>query len=56
MANAKDVAAVIQSALGEIGVTGDVGVTMDGQEATSSLHTDTGEDVQVDVVVKPAQE
>ena len=32
MANAKDVAAVIQSALDEIGVAGQLEVSMDGQE------------------------
>jgi len=52
MANAKDVAAVIQSALGEIGVTGMLEVSMDGQEATKSLGTVAGEDVEIAVVVE----
>jgi hypothetical protein len=37
MANAKDVAAVIQSALDEIGVTGQLAVSIYGQEVTSSI-------------------
>lgn len=52
MANAKDVAAVIQSALDEIGVTGQLEVSMDGQEATKPLGTPNGDDLHVGVVVE----
>lgn len=52
MANAKDVAAVIQSALDEIGVTGQLEVSMDGQEATASLGAPNGDDHHVGVVVE----
>ncbi|WP_242153621.1 hypothetical protein [Sphingomonas sp. BAUL-RG-20F-R05-02] len=51
MANAKDVATVIQSALNEIGVTGQLEVSMDGQEATKSLGTEKGDDLHVGVIV-----
>jgi hypothetical protein len=52
MANAKDVAAVIESALEEIGVTGQLEVSMDGQEATCSLGSASGNDLHVGVVVE----
>ena len=52
MADAKDVAAVIQSALDEIGVTGQLDVSMDGQEASKTLGTLTGNDQRVEVVVE----
>ena len=52
MANAKDVAAVIQSALDEIGVTGQLEVSMDGQEITSSVGSPGGGDLHVDFVVE----
>ena len=52
MADAKDVAAVIQSALDEIGVTGQLDVSMDGQEASKTLDTLTGNDQRVEVVVE----
>ena len=52
MADAKDVAAVIQSALDEIGVTGKLEVSMDGQETTKSLGNPTGDDHRVDVHVE----
>lgn len=52
MADAKDVAAVIQSALDEIGVTGQLDVSMDGQEASKTLGTTTGNDQHVEVVVE----
>ena len=52
MADAKDVAAVIQSALDEIGVTGHLDVSMDGQEASKALGTPTGNDQRVEVVVE----
>lgn len=52
MANAKDVAAVIQSALDEIGVAGRLEVSMDGQKATSSLGSPSGDDLHVGVVVE----
>ncbi|WP_242154810.1 hypothetical protein [Sphingomonas sp. BAUL-RG-20F-R05-02] len=51
MANAKDVATVIQSALEEIGVTGQLEVSMDGQEATKSLGTARGDDLHVGIIV-----
>jgi len=56
MANAKDVATVIQSALDEIGVTGKLDVSMDGQDATKSLGTPNGDDIHVDVVVEDLDE
>ena len=52
MANAKDVATVIQSALDEIGVTGKLEVSMDGQEETKPLGAPTGEERHVGVVVE----
>jgi len=52
MANAKDVAAVIQSALDEIGVTGQLAVSIDGQEVTSSVGSPGGDDLHVGVVVE----
>ncbi|RZL18790.1 MAG: hypothetical protein EOP64_11375 [Sphingomonas sp.] len=52
MANAKDVAAVIQSALDEIGVTGQLAVSIDGQEVTSSVGSPGGGDLHVGVVVE----
>lgn len=52
MANPKDVAAVLQSALDEIGVTGQLEVSMDGQEATKALGTRSGHDVHVGVIVE----
>ena len=52
MATAKDVAAVIQSALDEIGVTGQLEVAMSGQEVTKALGTPSGDDVHIDVVVE----
>lgn len=52
MANAKDVAAVIESALDEIGVTGQLEVSMDGQEATSSFGSPSGDDLHVGVLVE----
>ncbi len=52
MANAKDVAAVIQSALDEIGVAGQLEVSMDGQEVRSSLGFPSGDDLHVGVVVE----
>jgi hypothetical protein len=52
MANAKDVAAVIQSALDEIGVVGQLEVSMDGQKATSSLGFPNGDDLHVGVIVE----
>jgi hypothetical protein len=51
MANAKDVATVIQSALEEIGVTGQLEVSMGGQESTKSLGTAKGDDLHVGVIV-----
>jgi len=51
MANARDVATVIQSALDEIGVTGQLEVAMNGQEATKSLGTAKGDDLHVGVIV-----
>ncbi|WP_242141152.1 hypothetical protein [Sphingomonas sp. TREG-RG-20F-R18-01] len=56
MANAKDVAAVIQSALDAIGVTGQLDVSMDGQEATEALGKPTGDDLHVGVVVEGIHE
>ena len=52
MADAKDVATVIQAALGEIGLTGKLGVSMDGQHASKPLGSLTGNDVDVAVVVE----
>ncbi len=52
MADAKDVATVIQSALDEIGVTGKLEVSMDGQEAAKPLGAPSGDDRHVDVVVE----
>jgi len=49
--NARDVATVIQSALDEIGVTGQLEVSMNGQEATKSLGTAKGDDLHVGVIV-----
>jgi hypothetical protein len=56
MANAKDVATVIQSALDEIGVTGKLDVSMDGQDATKSLGASNGDDIHVDVVIEDLDE
>ena len=52
MATAKDIATVIQSALDEIGVTGELDVAVDGQRVSRPLGTTGGDDVQVDVVVQ----
>ena len=52
MATAKDIATVIQSALDEIGVTGELEVTADGERATKPLGAAGGDDVQVDVAVQ----
>jgi hypothetical protein len=52
MADAKDVAAVIQSALDEIGVTGQLEVSMDGQEAAKTIGVPNGDDIHVGVVVE----
>ena len=52
MADAKDVATVIQSALAEIGVTGKLDVTKDGQEVQADVGAPTGDDVKIDVVVE----
>ena len=56
MANAKDVAAVIQSALDEIGVSGQLEVSMDGQEVTSSVGSPRGDNLYVGVVVEDRSE
>jgi hypothetical protein len=56
MADAKDVAAAIQSALDEIGVTGELDVTMDGKAAKKPLGSSGGDDVHIDVVVEPVDE
>ncbi|MGE3745512.1 MAG: hypothetical protein AB7G25_07370 [Sphingomonadaceae bacterium] len=56
MADVKDVAAVIQSALAEIGVTGTLEVSKDGEEAAAALGRPTGDDVQVAVVVEDMPE
>ena len=56
MADAKDVAAAIQSALDEIGVTGELDVTMDGKATRKPLGSSGGDDVQIDVVIEPADE
>jgi hypothetical protein len=52
MADAKDVAAVVQSALDEIGVTGDLQVDMDGQEAKKTLGISSADDVHIAIVVE----
>ena len=52
MATAKDVAAVIQSALDELGVTGQLEVAMDGQEVAKPLGSSSGDNVHIDVVVE----
>ncbi len=52
MADAKDVATVVQSALTEIGVTGKLHVTKDGKDAVEPLGDLSGDDVAVDVIVE----
>ena len=52
MADAKDVATVVQSALTEIGVTGKLHVTKDGKDAVEPLGDLSGDDVAVDVIVQ----
>lgn len=51
MATVLDVSAVITSALTEIGVTGEVDVTMDGTRRVTWLGEPSGDDVQVAVAV-----
>ena len=52
MADAKDVATAVQSALDEIGVTGTLDVTKDGTEAAKTIGTSGGDDVHVTVDVE----
>lgn len=52
MANAKDVVAVIQSALEEIGVTGELEVSMDRQKTKNSLDALSGDDLHVGVSIE----
>ena len=53
MADIRDVTAVIESALVEIGVNGTLDVAMDGGETVTAVGRPTGEDVEVVVTVKP---
>ena len=51
MADIKDVSHVIQTALSEIGVNGELKVAMDGAEVAKPIGHPTGDDVEVVVVV-----
>lgn len=54
MADAKDVATAVQAALDEIGVTGTLDVTKDGDEAAKTIGTPGGDDVHVTVDIEDA--
>ena len=56
MADRQDIAAVIQAALTEIGVTGHLDVQMDGDTLHANVGTATGDDMEVTVQVEPSTE
>ena len=53
MADTKDFATTIASALAEVGVTGKVEVKRDDEQAAAVIGQPGGDDVDVEVVVKP---
>jgi hypothetical protein len=55
MADAKDVAIAVQAALDEIGVTGTLDVTKDGEEIANTIGKPGGDDVHVTVDVEDAE-
>ena len=54
MADAKEVATAVQAALDEIGVTGTLDVTKDGDETAKTIGKPGGDDVHVTVDVEDA--